>query len=54
VPPSSAVSQQLPGQLLSSGVVGYSTIKMAGRAHFSESVRAGFSKPVLEILMFAM
>lgn len=47
VPPSSAVSQQLPGQLLSSGIVGYSTIKMAGRAHFSESVCAGFSKLVL-------
>lgn len=52
MPPSPAVSQQLPGQLLSSGVVGYNTIKKAGRAHFSESLCAGFSEPVLEVLMF--
>ncbi len=32
VPPSSAASQQLPGQLLSSGV---SAIEMAGKAHFT-------------------
>lgn len=51
MPPSSAVSQQLPGQLLSSGVVAYSTIKMAGRVHISASVCAGLGKPVL---MFAM